>query len=275
MGGVVSSLPNAIACCGEKDYREDGDIAAGLRTKEYSINSPTQELQLSQYDTEVKSRYKEAKPLPPPQFVGAKGTQISAFLNYLNDIRQHPAKYADRIQALYVAQCDDYQGTPFNRVTQLLHNEGWEVFAEAINFLRKVQPIGPVSLEYGLCACAHNQANHCARLGEPSLTGMGGGSYEQRILQFGRYTKYNGGCGENCGQHIDHDPEKWVLDYVIDEGNPNRGHRENIFNANYTKVGLGTSQSADGKWFTTMDFAYDCYCSNAISGEMKYSIGLG
>lgn len=208
-----------------------------------------------------------------PKFVGAKGTQISAFLNYLNDIRQHPAKYADRIQALYVAQCEDYNGYPLNTSTNLLHNEDWTLFTSAISHLQVQAPVGSLRLDEGLCACAQSMADLCARMGESRVDGVPG--IEQRILQFGRYTKYNGGCGENCGQHIDHDPEKWVLDYVIDEGNPNRGHRENIFNANYTKVGLGTSQSADGKWFTTMDFAYDCYCSNAISGEMKYSIGLG
>ena len=70
-------------------------------------------------------------------------------------------------------------------------------------------------------------------------------------------------CAENVLSRDNLNAEEWILEFIIDDGCPSRGHRNNIFNLQVSKVGLGVArQSPTSEWYFTMDFASDGYISD-------------
>lgn len=214
------------------------------------------------------------KPTAPAQAASSdKGAVIQRFLQYLNDVRANPSKYAQRVKQLYVDTAVNYQGRAMKPGINLVYNEGYPAFEEAIRFLSSAQPKRPMTLDAGLCAAANDQSKHNASRGQPSHTGPDGSSCQQRMLRYGKFGGYSSSSAENCGQHMDTNEETWILDFVIDDGVPQRGHRENIF-TNDSKVGLAYNKGNDGRWYTTMVFSGDSYHSNAIPAQTLQTLGL-
>lgn len=193
--------------------------------------------------------------------------QIAAYLNALNAIRQNPSSFVQKIQSLYIDRLTTSpDGRPMDSQTNLVYNEGSNIFSEAQNFLRNARPLSPLTLESGLCKAAQGQSAYCAKVFQPTHSGPSGDQPQQRILQYGRFEGYGvQASAENCGMSIDSNPERWLLDLVIDDGVPNRGHRKNIFDPNYQKIGLGYTKGQNGyqtSYFSVMNFASDSYHSN-------------
>ena len=60
--------------------------------------------------------------------------------------------------------------------------------------------------------------------------------------------------GENLSFHCD-TAKQVVMQLVVDDGVPNRGHRENIFNNDFRCVGIYTGHHKDFDTMTTIDYA--------------------
>ena len=53
-----------------------------------------------------------------------------------------------------------------------------------------------------------------------------------------------------------------IMEFIIDDNVSSRGHRENIFNASHTKVGLGIAEDSQGRDMVTQVFADAVTCND-------------
>jgi len=63
-----------------------------------------------------------------------------------------------------------------------------------------------------------------------------------------------GSAGENIGTGYD-TGKAMVMQYLIDDGVSDRGHRKNLLNKAFKKVGLGFGPHKIYKWMNVVDFA--------------------
>lgn len=69
-----------------------------------------------------------------------------------------------------------------------------------------------------------------------------------------RYGDWNGKIGENCdfGSSTGRDI---VISLIVDDGVSNRGHRNNLFSQDFTKVGVGCAPHSEYKTCSVFDYA--------------------
>ena len=53
----------------------------------------------------------------------------------------------------------------------------------------------------------------------------------------------------------DKDAKEIVFNMIIDDGNPSRGHRKNLFNKDFTKIGVAVGHHTKYKHVTVVNFA--------------------
>lgn len=201
-------------------------------------------------------------PKPAPKQESPKKSDrpfsLKEILEVFNDVRVNPGKYADRVQILYLDHINDKN---VNMRTKVMTNEGKGPYIEAKKFLASQAPLKRVELDDGLTAAAYLHSVYAAELDELTHEGKGKSTAMSRIKEFGVMAA--GMCAENILNRRDVTPEEWILDFIIDDGVVNRGHRKNIFNEQVSKVGLGVARkNHQSEWFFTMDFTSDGYKSD-------------
>ena len=88
--------------------------------------------------------------------------------------------------------------------------------------------------------------DHCKDLGATNSTGHKGSDGNFVDARVNRYGEWAKAIGENIA-YGEENARDVVLGMIIDDGNPKRGHRENIFNANYGFAGVSlTGHSTQG-----------------------------
>lgn len=60
------------------------------------------------------------------------------------------------------------------------------------------------------------------------------------------------------------------MEFIIDDGVKNRGHRENIFKASFKKLGVGIANSGTGEDYLTLEFSggYTCKKCKKIGKDL-------
>jgi uncharacterized protein YkwD len=121
---------------------------------------------------------------------------------------------------------------------------------EAVRFLTKTRPLGPLKLSPGMCRAA---ADHCAEQagGQMGHSGNGRTSPGDRL---NRYGSWLAAYGENISYGRKTSREV-VVALIVDDGTRSRGHRKNIFNPKFTIAGVATGPHARLGTICTTDFA--------------------
>ncbi len=150
-------------------------------------------------------------------------------------VRQNPQSYIP-ILAAYLASMNAQGNIPngCGRNCTLLTNEGKPAVEEAIQFLRNQPAVGALTLSAGAAqaAKAHAQDQSDGTIGH---TGSDGSRPYERLARFG---VENSGSGEN----IAYGPataQQVMLNLIVDDGVPDRGHRTNIFSPDWSMAGAG------------------------------------
>lgn len=152
---------------------------------------------------------------------------------------------------------------------RLMFNEGTKAVDEAIEFLKTAAPLPPLVLNQGLTrnAWEHSQWQVLQNGGQMSHTGPEG----RKSLQ-DRYNLYNDVASSNrwseniadAQKNWYNTPELLCLQWIIDDGVPNRGHRTNFFNPNTSQVGIGIfPKGKDDR--VTMFYSQNAPCSKCSS----------
>eukprot|EP00933_Yihiella_yeosuensis_P073674 TRINITY_DN8238_c4_g1_i1.p1 TRINITY_DN8238_c4_g1~~TRINITY_DN8238_c4_g1_i1.p1 ORF type:complete len:484 (+),score=88.60 TRINITY_DN8238_c4_g1_i1:47-1453(+) len=132
--------------------------------------------------------------------------------------------------------------------------EGKDVVSEAIRYLEKLpemQGLGSYS-EQGLALAAEDHIADIGQTGTASHTSSDGTSASDRAKRYGSYERF-GEClwyGSELA-----DARTVVLDLVVDDGVPSRGHREGVLNPSYTVVGVSYGSHCTFGKMAAMEFA--------------------
>ncbi|HYO90897.1 MAG TPA: CAP domain-containing protein [Pyrinomonadaceae bacterium] len=155
-----------------------------------------------------------------------------AVLDEMNLARTDPTQYATYLEALRKY----YKGKTLKLpgVAPVDTIEGAAALEEAISYLRKAKPLQPLQLSKGMCLGAKDQSFDQSQTGDVSHQG------KDKTFSWDRVTRY-GEWKTPISENIAYDSgtaRDIVINLIIDDGVPQRGHRNNIFNSSYIVTGV-------------------------------------
>ena len=170
----------------------------------------------------------------------------------LNFVRTSPQRYATEILEPRLKYFDGNMYAEPGKV-RLLTQEGIAPLQECIRVLQGAAAAEPLTLETGLCRSAQWLADDQARTGALGHTGSDGSDLVTRINRYGMWGVL---CGENCA-YGSVTARDIIVQLLIDDGAPSRGHRINILKQEFKKVGIGFNKNGNAPYgaVTVMDFA--------------------
>lgn len=175
-----------------------------------------------------------------------------AVLAELNFVRTDPKRYANEVLG---PRRQYFKGKLYSEpgTIPLETQEGITPLNECIQALYTAPAVGSLALEPGLCRSAQWLADDQSRTGALGHTGSDNSAPAARM---NRYGTWGITCGENCA-YGSHTAREIVAQLLIDDGVPNRGHRINILQQAFTKIGFGFSDKNKAPYgaVSVMDFA--------------------
>jgi uncharacterized protein YkwD len=172
-----------------------------------------------------------------------------AVVQELSDARVNPRAYARHL--LELRNC--FEGTLWKRPgrTPLRTEEGQDAYDEAIDFLEAARPVGPLRFNEGLARAARLHARDLGPRGALEHVGSDGSRLSDRLNRLGTW---HGLIAENIST-LEEDPRQVVIQLLVDDGVPSRGHRQTIFNPDLHQAGVGSAPHRDYQVVTVIDYA--------------------
>ena len=188
-------------------------------------------------------------PAPNPAWIRSTAEE-RAVVQELAKIRKYPREFAKYLRSLGT----HFEGTLWRlrEHVPIRTEEGRAAVEEAAAFLEQVEPNpAPIAFSEGLHMAARSHVLDQGPTGDTGHVGGNGSTMRQRIERFG---KWGGLIGEviNYG---DETPRMTVIQLVIDDGVPDRGHRHNIFNRQFQVAGAAIGNHKEYGAMTVVDLA--------------------
>jgi uncharacterized protein YkwD len=152
----------------------------------------------------------------------------------MNMVRSDPKKYAE----MYILpMLKNFDGNIYivPGRTNLRTKEGASAVRECVSALSKAQSAGILTPEKGLSLAAKDHAADTGPAGQTGHTGTNGSTLVDRTNKHGK-RQGSSSVGENIsyGYNV---AREIVIQLLVDDGVPSRGHRENIMNGRFTQAG--------------------------------------
>ena len=166
-----------------------------------------------------------------------------------NLVRRDPTAYARHLEALlprFEGRMLERPGRPMLRT-----EEGAAAVREAIVELRKREPLQPLRWSKGLAGAAADHVKDQGPVGGLEHRGTDGSSPARRAERRGRWVSAmaeNIAFGENPARQV-------VIQLLVDDGVPDRGHRNNILDGRWGAEGVGCGPHRDYRQICVMDYA--------------------
>jgi uncharacterized protein YkwD len=168
----------------------------------------------------------------------------------INQARTQPRSYAGFLREFRT----HFRGITYSlagSTTRVQTSEGVKAVDEAIKYLLRVKQLPPLAWSDGLSAAAGDLAEEQGRTGDTGHSGPQSGTMRERVEHHG---EWSGRIGENIGYGPE-DARSMVMQLIIDDGVPDRGHRKNIFSAGFTTAGVECGSHPRFGSMCVMDFA--------------------
>lgn len=177
-----------------------------------------------------------------------------------NRLRTAPASYASELE-LYLAYFDgmrlELPGLPPIETV-----EGIAAVEEAIAVLRETDPLPPLTPSLGMSQAA---LDHVMDMGSSGQSGHYGTDGSDPFERLNRYGQWDASPGNRAGENLSyspltldspHDLARWhVLQLVVDDGVPSRGHREALLRPNYRQTGVACGEHRQFGLMCSMTYA--------------------
>ncbi len=189
-------------------------------------------------------------PAQVPAPARSKATAFErAVVQEMSDMRARPKAYAKHLREMR----DFFEGTLWKRPGRvpLRTDEGVAALDEAISFLETVQPVGPLRFNEGLARAARLHARDIGPRGSLDHTGADGSRLSTRLNRLGTW---QGLIAENISTY-EEDARQVVIQLLVDDGVPGRGHRHNLFNPDLHQAGVGFAPHRKYRVVTVIDYA--------------------
>lgn len=175
--------------------------------------------------------------------------QERAVVQEMSDLRVRPRVWAKLLKE----RRGQFEGTLWNRPGRvpLRTEEGVHALDEAIAFLESTRPSGPLRFNEGLSLAARRHARDLGPRGGLEHMGSDGTNLSGRLNRLG---EWQGIIAENIST-LEEDPREVVIQLLVDDGVPGRGHRHNLFNPDLHQAGAGSAPHRDYRIVTVIDFA--------------------
>jgi uncharacterized protein YkwD len=163
----------------------------------------------------------------------ARSAAHEALRHEINRARTEPAAYAAVVREYFAAM--DPRGGYLLQGARVQSREGRAAVDEAVAFLHQAAPRPPLRAAACLAGAAQEHADDQARSGAVGHLGGDGSGLDTRVRRHG-ITAYT--CGENIA-YGQPEPRDVVVAMLVDDGVPSRGHRANLFDRVFTRLGTG------------------------------------
>lgn len=151
----------------------------------------------------------------------------------INLARSEPRSYAGFLREFRGTFRGNYYLLPGSAV-RMQTNEGVKAVDEAIKFLERQKKLPPLGWSDGLAAAAAELAEEQGRSGDTGHDGRQSGGMRERIERQGKWEK---SIAENIA-YGPADARSMVMQLIVDDGVPNRGHRKNTFGTAFGVAGV-------------------------------------
>lgn len=189
----------------------------------------------------------QTSPVPPaPERASAFERAV---VQEMSDARVNPRRYAGHLRAYR----DCFEGTLWKRPDRvpLRTEEGLAALDEAIAFLLAARPLGPLRFNEGLAQAARLHARDIGPRGGLEHVGSDGANLSARLNRLGTW---HSRIAENIATYED-DPREVVIQLLVDDGVPNRGHRHTIFDPELHQAGAGSAPHKTYRKVIVVDYA--------------------
>jgi uncharacterized protein YkwD len=179
---------------------------------------------------------------------------LQSLLDEINLVRTNPKQYAQILKSIR----QYYNGNLYQEPGEItmVTNEGVNAVNEAINELESISSRSALSLSPGLNKAAKAHADDIGPKGLTQHNSSDGTTFGIRIK---KYVETDGNIAENISFGSLKTARKIMIQLIVDDGVPSRGHRVNILNANYKYVGFGWGSHSVYKNMCVMNFANIVY----------------
>lgn len=152
----------------------------------------------------------------------------------LNAARTNPRAYSANASALLSL----FNGNLLRRPgasAAIRTQEGAAAVGEAVEAMNKQAAVPAVTVSSAIAAAAHDLAADQGRTGNIGHTASDGSSPSDRLSRYGTWhTSYS----ENVDYGLFATGRDVIVDLLVDDGVPDRGHRRNIFDSSARLVGV-------------------------------------
>jgi len=168
----------------------------------------------------------------------------------LNRIRTKPKSAIPRLEKIFKQFDGKY--LYLSPTLRIETQEGAAPVREAIEAVKKIKPAGAMVHSPTLERAARDHQRAQGKTGETGHY-LDGKSPNDRAL---KYTTLYGKSGENItyGNYGGDDAEAVILALIVDDGVPDRGHRRNVFDPAFRRVGIACGKHAKFETMCVFDF---------------------
>lgn len=171
--------------------------------------------------------------------------------NLLNSLRADPKTLVPDLTEMAGQFDGDVHVRPSGNI-RIKTQEGPKAVQEAIAFLQQqAGGLKALKLSQGLTLACTEHVNDIGPKGLVQSESSAGTSVKDRLSKHGKIVA---AFGENLSFGCVSAKEV-VMQNLISDGNPSRGHRANIFNPDFNYVGIGTAAHSKYNSITCCDFA--------------------
>jgi len=172
----------------------------------------------------------------------------------LNKVRSNPQKYAEMYIKPRLAYFDgSYGGRAYSEPgkVKLLTNEGKKAVEECYKALNGAKSLPPIKPSPGISQASRNHVQEQGKKGSVGHNRADGSKFSDAMNRYGRWS---GSCAENISYGADNGREI-VIQLLIDDGVPSRGHWKNIMTPSFCVVGVAFGPHAKYGKMCVMIFA--------------------